>query len=256
MKKVVLSMAMVVAALASQAQVVKNGILNGYKEGDVLEKAAYDDKRAPINTDTWCGGFTSKPIEGAISPVIGKKLTYEGYTEDGPSIKFGFPQGVKGARTSIYSMVQSGKVYHKGAYYVSCLVNFSKVSSKSAEFLAANASYVGGGTRGQLFIRSEGNDKIKFTVGLIKQRVEAPMAYDYNKTHLLVMKIDYDKNEVSLFVDPELSNEEPKADAVAVGEEGALKAGLKAFSIRNRNGMKGNIGNFRFANTWAGAIGK
>ena len=47
-----------------------------------------------------------------------------------------------------------------------------------------------------------------------------------------------------------------KADAVVAGEEGALKAGLKAISFRNRSGFKGNIGNFRFARDWAGVIGK
>jgi len=90
----------------------------------------------------------------------------------------------------------------------------------------------------------------------MKERNEAPMVYDYNTTHLLVLKVDYDKNEVSLFVDPELNQNEPKADAVVAGEEGALKAGLKAISFRNRSGFKGNIGNFRFARDWAGVIGK
>ncbi len=90
----------------------------------------------------------------------------------------------------------------------------------------------------------------------MKERNEAPMVYDYNTTHLLVLKVDYDKNEVSLFVDPDLNQNEPKADVVVAGEEGALKAGLKAISFRNRSGFKGNIGNFRFARDWAGAIGK
>ncbi len=39
-----------------------------------------------------------------------------------------------------------------------------------------------------------------------------------NKTHLLVFKVDYTKNEVSLFVDPELGQSEPKADIVVTGE--------------------------------------
>ncbi len=125
-----------------------------------------------------------------------------------------------------------------------------------ADILAASASYVGGGNRGQVYVRREGNDKIKFAVGLMKERNEAPMVYDYNTTHLLVLKVDYDKNEVSLFVDPDLNQNEPKADVVVAGEEGALKAGLKAISFRNRSGFKGNIGNFRFARDWAGAIGK
>jgi hypothetical protein len=35
-----------------------------------------------------------------------------------------------------------------------------------------------------------------------------------------------------------------------------LKAGLKAISLRNRSGFKGNIGNFRFAKNWEGVIGE
>ena len=204
MKKVFVSIALAAVALGSQAQIVKNDLLKGYKEGDVLEKTVYNDKRAPINVDTWCGGFTSKPVEGSVSPTIGKALTYEGYSEAGPSITLGFPQGVKGSRVSVYSLVESGKVYSKGTYYIACLANFSKVGTNLADFLAASASYVGGGNRGQVYVRREGNDKIKFAVGLLKERAEAPMAYDYNKTHLLVLKVDYTKNEVSLFVDPEL----------------------------------------------------
>ena len=112
-------------------------------------------------------------------------------------------------------------------------MNFAKVgSSNLADILAASASYVGGGNRGQVYVRREGNDKIKFAVGLMKERNEAPMVYDYNTTHLLVLKVDYDKNEVSLFVDPDLNQNEPKADVVVAGEEGALKAGLKAISFR------------------------
>ena len=125
MKKVMVSMALAVLALGSQAQVLKNDLLKGYKEGDTLEKAVYGDKRAPIKVDTWCGAFTSTPVEGVTSPTVGKALTYAGYSETGPSVNFGFPQGVKGSRISVYSLVESGKVYSKGTYYLACLVNFA-----------------------------------------------------------------------------------------------------------------------------------
>lgn len=258
MKKIMASMALAIIALGSQAQVLKNDLLKGYSSGDKLEKAVYGDKRDPINENTWCGAFTSNPVEGAEGPTVGKTLTYEGYAEGGPSINFGgYPEGMKAARVSVYSLTQSGKTYAKGAYYLACLVDFSKLGSGGfADFLALTPSYVGGSNRGQVYVAREGRDKIKFAVGLLKVRAEAPMSYDYNKPHLLVLKLDYDKNEASLFIDPVLNGEEPKADAVAVGEEGALKAGLKAISFRNRSGYKGNIGNFRFAKSWAGAIGK
>lgn len=258
MKRIMLLMALVAVVMGGRAQVLKSDLLKDYKEGDVLEKAVYDDKRAPINENTWCGGFTSKPVEGAGSPTIGKALAYEGYAENGPSINFGgYPEGMKAARVSVYSMTQSGKSYAKGTYYLACLVNFSKLGAGGfADFLALTPSYVGGSNRGQVYVARDGRDKIRFAVGLLKMRAEAPMSYDYNTPHLLVLKLDYDKNQASLFIDPELTSEEPKADAIVDGEEGALKAGLKAISVRNRSGYKGNIGNFRFAKTWTEAIGK
>ena len=137
MKKVFVSMALAVLALGSQAQVLKNDLLKGYKVGDTLEKTVYDDKRAPINVDTWCGAFTTTSV---VSPTVGKALTYDGYSEAGSSINFGFPQGVKGSRVSVYSLVESGKVYSKGTYYLACLVNFAKVgSSNLADILATKS---------------------------------------------------------------------------------------------------------------------
>ena len=53
-----------------------------------------------------------------------------------------------------------------------------------------------------------------------------------------------------------MSKKEPKATLVADGEENDLKNGLKGISFRYRRGYKGRVGNFRFADNWATAIGK
>ena len=42
MKKVFVSIALAAVALGGQAQIVKNDLLKGYKEGDVLEKTVYN----------------------------------------------------------------------------------------------------------------------------------------------------------------------------------------------------------------------
>ena len=91
MRKVFVLMALAVLALGSQAQVLKNDLLKGYKVGDTLEKTVYDDKRASINVDTWCGGFTAKPVEGVVSPTVGKALSYAGYNEAGLSVSVCIP---------------------------------------------------------------------------------------------------------------------------------------------------------------------
>jgi len=255
MKKVAIAIVMVAMGFSANGQVIKSGLLKGYKEGDRLEKAVYKDKKDPINQDAWCGAFTNNPVAEFKSPVVGEALTYPGYAEGGPSIKFGgFPEGVKGARASVYSL-DSGKKYSKGTLYLSCLVNFSKLGAGGfADVFGLSASYVGGGERGKVYVAREGRDKIRFAVALIKDRAEAPMAYDYDKTHLIVLKIDYTRNDASLFVNPDLSAEEPTADAVANGGEDVLKHAIRSISVRNRTGYVGNVGNFRLANSWPGVV--
>lgn len=252
MKKVATAIIMATFVLSGHAQVLKNNLLGGYKEGDKLEKGEYLEKKEPIRQDTWCGGFTNNPNPDLKSPVIGGELSYPGYNEKGPSIKFGFPEGLKGSRVSVYSLTE-GKKYSKGTLYLSFLVNFSKLGTAGfADFIALSPGYESGGNRGTVYVAREGRDKIRFGVGLIKQRTEGAIAYEYDKTHLVVLKIDYSKNEASLFVNPDLSGEEPKAEATVNGGEDILKHAIRGIGFRNRSGYQGNIGNFRFSNSWAG----
>ncbi len=256
MKKVILTFVLTAFVLAGNAQILKRDLLKGYKEGDKLEKSAYNEKDAPIVMDTWCGAFSSKPNTNP-SPVIGETLTYAGYGEKGMSVKVGnFPEGIKGARFSVYSMTD-GKQYGRGAFYLSCLVNFSKLGANGmADFLGLSPNYAGGGNRANIYVAREGNDKIRFGTSLLKVKAETTMAYDYDKTHLLVLKLDYANQKASLFVDPELGGEEPaEAACVAEGDaENVLKHAIRSISFRNRSGFIGNIGNFRWCNSWAGVV--
>lgn len=256
MKKVILMFVLTAFALDSNSQILKNDLLKGYKESDKLEKSVYNEKDAPIAMDTWCGAFSSKP-NTIPSPIIGEALIYAGYGEKGLSVKIGsFPEGTKGARFSVYSMTD-GKQYGRGVFYLSCLVNFSKLGANGmADFLGLSPNYVGGGNRANIYVAREGNDKIRFGTNLLKVKAESTMAYDYDKTHLLVLKLDYANQKASLFVDPELSGEEPtEATCVAEGDaENVLKHAIRSISFRNRSGFVGNIGNFRWCNSWAGVV--
>ena len=254
MKKVTMAIVMATMVLSGSAQVLKNNMMSGYKDGDTLEKSVYGSKGESINKDSWCGGFTNNPNPDLKSPVIGTELSYSGYAESGPSIKVGFPEGLKGSRVSVYSL-DAGKRFSKGTLYLSFLVNFSKLGTNGfADFMALSPSYESGGNRGTVYVGREGRDKIRFGVGLIKQRAEGPIAYDYDKTHLVVLKIDYNKNEASLYVNPELKTEEPQADAVVNGGEDILKHAIRSVGFRNRSGYQGNIGNFRLSKSWDGVV--
>ena len=59
-----------------------------------------------------------------------------------------------------------------------------------------------------------------------------------------------------MFVDPTLAAEEPQPDIVAKGDDSnnKLKGSIRSISIRNRNDLTGNIGNFRLSSNWTGVI--
>lgn len=254
MKQVIFTFILTAFALAGHAQILNNNLLQGYKEGDKLEKSVYNAKSDPIAQNTWCGAFSSNPNTNP-SPTIGKELTYDGYPEKGPSITLGgYPAGTKGARFSVYSLTD-GKQYGRGTLYLSCLVNFSKLgASGMADFLGVSPNYMGGGNRANIYVAREGSDRIRFGTSLLKIKAETTQAYDYDQTHLLVLKLDYSNQKVSLFVDPDLGAEEPaEASCVAEGDaDNVLKHAIRSISFRNRSGYIGNIGNFRWCKSWEG----
>lgn len=254
MKKIFLPIVFAAFAIAGQAQVLKNGILNGYKAGEVLEKAVYTEGCAP-NIEVWSAAFTRNAQANVTSPLTGEPLTYSGYPESGPSIVWGsgFAEGARGRRNSVYTMTEGREFRSAKTLYLSFLINFSQVSAKDMyEFASLNARSEGGGNRGTLYVMRDGTDKIRFGVDLLGEVARDTKSYDLNSTHLVVLKLDYNKQSASLFVNPVLGGAEPEANAVATpGTDNSLKHAIRAFSIRNWNGYKGNVGNFRLSKSWS-----
>lgn len=258
MKKVVLSLALAFTAILGNAQVVKNDLLNGYTEGNALEKGVYTErgKKAPLQKDTWCAAATTSPVEGATSPLIGTPLKYEGYSEKGMSIVFGgIPEGAGGERTTVYSM-EKGRTYSSGTYYLAYLVNLPQTFPNKRQFelptLSSSYNFTGG--FGQVFASNSGR-KLKFTLGQGKENKKSvEMLYDFGKTHLVIFKMDYANNQLSLFIDPELTKEEPAPSVTIEGNPEKFKASIKAIQLKNRNGLTGNVGNFRFTDSWTGIV--
>lgn len=248
MKKILLSIAVMAMAASANAQVCKSGLLNGYKEGDKLEKNVYTAKDEEPVLDQWGGAFSSKPAE-IESPVIGKEMNYPGYPEKGPSIILG--SDVKGNRFSVYP-IDNKKAYSKGVLYLACVVDMEKVASNSPiDLLGLSAAANGASNRSAIKVAKVGNDGIKFGTNVLKVPAETEMVYDYDTPHLVILKLDYDNQTASLFVDPDPASEPANPDAVAQGDdENVLKHAIRSISLRNRSGHKGNVGNIRLARTW------
>lgn len=255
MKKTIITVALAMGALfAAEAQIVKQNLLDGYKPGDMLEKNVYAEKETPVMLDTWCGGFTSKPIENATSPVIGEALVYEGYTEGGPSIVLGssFEGEVKGKRISVYSLTD-GKEHRAGTLYLSFLVDFERVGTKSmSQLVGFCSSFAGSGNRGTVYVKRDESVKKNFYWGvrLIEETVESPEVFTMDRTYLVVLKLDYTNQCASIFVDPDLSSAEPEPLVKAEAKEKELKHSIRGINIRDSHNYDGYIGNFRVAKTW------
>lgn len=248
MKKIFLAIAALAIATGANAQLCKSGLLDNYKEGDKLEKNTYTAKDDAPVIDQWGGAFASKPAE-IESPVIGKALSYPGYPEAGPSIELG--SDVKGNRFSVYP-IDNGKTYGKGVLYLACVVDMEKVASASPiDLLGLSASGVSASNRSAIKVAKVGNDGIKFGTNVLKVPAETEMVYDYDTPHLVILKLDYNNQTASLFVDPDPASEPATPDAVAQGDdENVLKHAIRSISLRNRSGHKGNVGNIRLARTW------
>lgn len=250
MKKIFLAIAALAIATGANAQLCKSGLLDNYKEGDKLEKKEYAAKDETPTMDEWGGAFTSKPQE-LESPVIGKALSYPGYPEGGMSIEIGAPAGVKGNRFSVYP-IDDKKAYSKGVLYLACVVDMEKVASASpVDLLGLSASATSASNRSAIKVAKVGNDGIKFGTNVLKVPAETEMVYDYDTPHLVILKLDYNNQTASLFVDPDPASEPSTPDAVAQGDdENVLKHAIRSISLRNRSGHKGNVGNIRLARTW------
>ncbi len=252
MKKTFLAFAVAAVALNAGAQAPKTGLLAGYTEGEDLEKTVYQSKEDEVTLDVWAGAFASKP-SAVPSPKIGKELSYTGYPEKGPSIIMGTPEGVKGSRFSVYP-IDTKKSYSKGVLYLACVIEMSKTSSKSAvDVLGLSAATNRASNRAAIKVLREGGDRIKFATNILKSQAETTMAYDYDTPHLVILKIDYDNQTATLYVDPTNTEAEPtEADCVAHGdEENVLKHAIRSISLRTRSGNNGYVGNIRLTRTWA-----
>lgn len=242
-------------SVSMNAQIVRQNLLDGYVSADMLEKNIYTAKDTPIAQYIWSAGYTSKPIEGAVSPVVAEGLTFEGYNEGGQSILLGssFNGEVKGRRMSVYSLTDSSKELKQGLLYMSFLVNFDKIGTKSmSDLIGFCSSYVGGGHRGTVCVKRDDQIKNKYYFGvkLIDEVVGCSTAFEMGKTYLVVLKIDYTKSLASLHVNPDLSATEPQPLVEVNAGDSTLKHAIRSIMIRDYYGYEGRIGNIRIARNW------
>lgn len=247
-------------ALFANAQVLKTDFLKGYKVGDKVEKNTYQSPTDPINADSWNGAFDQRRTDEMPSPVVTNGLEYKGYPVEDMAVDLSkFPREIKGSMICSYSLTDNKQLYRRDSYYLAFLANIKGASGGFGELLGFDVSYVGNGGRGKLYVK-RGDERGKFVVNVGARRagenVQTP-AFDFNKTHLFVLKMDFAAKTVSVFIDPELSKTEPKPLlTVAQQNDGEIRNAIRGIYLRHYRTIPAIVGSFRFANTWAAAIGK
>lgn len=261
MKRLFIAIAATAMTAIADAQVLRQNFMDGVKPGDTLEKNVYTEARASqVFEGTWNGAF-SKKENNMPSPKAAEGLSYPGYKEGGASIAFGYEPGLKGNRASTYTLTQNGKgVGGKGIMYVSCLVRVNgKIGVKTPKQIINLATYpTGAGGRAGITITRSATEQGKINMGcdLQKVRVLSQKGISMKETNLIVLKLDYNKGEVSLFINPDTKGAEPAADCVAkAGDDpngkSSLKGAIKALSIINSNSFSNIlVGNFRISADW------
>lgn len=252
MKKIIMAAALL-AGTVLNAQVLKQNLLNGYAVGDTLEKGVYTSKEDEPIADTWYGAFTSKEESAALpAPVVTDGISVPGYPEQGPAIALGFAGGEKGSRHTCYSLGDNKK---KGVYYLSAVVRMDKVGNTGdSELFGLTPSRTGGaGKVRAMIVRDEANKSVMhWGVSLGKNTVMCPKDFAVGETVLVVLKVDYTADKVSLFINPDLSVPESEAlvSASSDAENVLSKWPIRCLTLRNRNAYKGAIGGFRLTNSW------
>ncbi|GHV25450.1 hypothetical protein FACS1894176_03950 [Bacteroidia bacterium] len=237
---------------------LKNDFFVGYAESDNLEIGQYSSTTQgstnPILLNQWnLSGNTSN--QSGSNPKVIAPLSYTGYVQNDKAIEM---KNETGNRISIYSLADNNNDFATGTYYISLLVNFSKLSTTYQDFFCFDTNYTGNTARGKVAVKKEGESQLSFAMVVNGSTWQASAKIlNMGETALLVLKYDFTTTTASLFVNPAIAETEPTPDATddgTVSGSGTITA-IRGIQIKQRTAYEGAIGNFRFADTWADAIG-
>ena len=248
----------------AHAQLVKNDFMEGINIGESIEKVVYDNKKSPIQSNSWHLSAFHAKIDGA-SPVAVAPLEYPGYIESGKSNAFELKRLSEhnGSRHTGYSLTNKN-TYSSGIYYLTFMMNVSP-STLSGDnnvrgVIMFNGTHTSDFKRVVCYVKRIGKDKVVFGLsekdGDNEAVVFTDKTYDLEKTNLLVLKYNIDENKASLFVNPKMAKKEPKADvSIDVTIPFFKEYGIRAITVRQRSHHSEKIGGLRFAKDWTSAIG-
>ena len=239
-------------------------------DGLTLERGVYIDATqtasAPLMANQWNrSGKLNSGEGGGVSPVIeNNALSYSTYIDNNsgkailldPNIQ---PSTVASStfRSTIYSLTSLSSDYF-GTFYLGALVNLTTVTSTTGiDFITFDGNYAGNSQRGRVFVKASA------TSGFYQMGVGFSAATDVSawsgdialgSTNLIVLKFTTAATNgteiASLYLNPVPGATEAAASLNNTVSGTAGMKSIKGIIIRQRPGMGGKLGGFRFSNTW------
>lgn len=241
---------MIIAPGGLSAQVFMGDFLHGSVIGQPFESTAFSSGNEGPVCEKWVGYWINNPTKNALPPVAGGPLSWNGYGERGNSIVMGsgFPSGLKGRRGTSY--VFSRPLVSGSIYLAFVIKPESIVNRKYWTQMGFCTNMKGGGPHCCVCFFPESSDGKSYNIGirLVANIMIVDTVYKVGQKHLIVMKYDMDRHEVSVFVDPDLSKPEPLPDESVVYASSSEKT--CGISYRDVSDNTGLIGNFRVARVW------
>lgn len=272
MKKIFTLLLLTSAIVFANGQLIKSDFLTGYKVGDPIEKGAYagttQGAEFPIMVNQWnLSGKTGTNDQSGANPLAVAPLVYTGYAESGKDVAIDLLKLETGGRTTIHSLA-SDYTYGPGTYYLAFMTNVTAASLTSGqEYLAFDGNYTANGQRARLTVKAVDETTFQFGLGdgsAASTFIATP--FNFGQTYFMVLKVTLNPNESKptegngtgtawLYINPEISTTEPTEATQQTAISGTALKSIRGVTVRQRSTLAAQIGGFRFANSWADAIG-
>ena len=249
-KALVLSILMMIISFDLWAQLAKGDFMAGSVVGQTFETLAFGSSSEGPVCEKWISYWMDPPSKNAIPPIAGEPLSWTGYGERGNSIVLGsgFPNDVKGRRGISHVFTRP---VSSGVLYLSFVIKPELIANRKYwPQVGFCTNMKGSGPHCCVCFFPQSGDGLTYNIGvrLVGALMIVDTIYSVGQKHLIVMKYNLDKRNVSVFVDPDLTKPEPLPDeTVHYGVTAEKACGI---TVRDVSDVAGLVGNFRVARAW------
>ena len=236
-------------------------------DNPTLEKGNYNATTDAIMQNQWnLTGASATSYEFGTSAVIeNSTLAYLNYVDNNAGKAIVFDAAITGQRRTIFSLTSVTADYRdKGAYYLSFLVNFSKVPASPRFFIAWDGNHTANQQRGVLYVKEvEGGFQLGKGLTTTSSTVTVwSSTLSLNQTHLVVMKVNPistgDPEVYSFYVNPAVGAKEVDVTPITTfentGTPSSRIAGVKGITIVQNTDIGLKLAGLRFSDKWEDVV--